>query len=222
MNMDNKRYRLLTAQEAKEIDINARRCFGISTLVLMENAGISVAEEAKKILTPKKGRVAIFCGRGNNGADGFVIARQLLACGIKSDVFLVGMIYELENEAKTNLDILLSLKVKIVETKKQVLHLIRNRISKYHLIIDALLGVGLKGQVRGIYQDLIDIMNSSKAYVLSVDVPSGLDTATGRALGCCVKADKTVTFVAKKRGMVIGEGPKYCGKIIVRSLGIPL
>jgi len=84
------------------------------------------------------------------------------------------------------------------------------------------LGVGLEGEVRGIFRDLIGIINSSKAYILSVDMPSGLDAATGKILGCCVQADKTVTFVAKKRGMVLGEGPKYCGKVVVKDLGIPL
>ena len=98
----------------------------------------------------------------------------------------------------------------------------KNKISKYNLIIDALLGVGLAGEVRGIFRDLIGIINLSKAYILSVDIPSGLDATTGKVLGCCVKADKTVTFVAKKRGMVLGEGPKFCGRVVVRDLGIPL
>ena len=213
--------KLLTAKEAKNIDIKAEETFGISTLLLMENAGRAVAEEVVKILRSKKS-VAIFCGKGNNGGDGFVAARQLLTHGIKSDIFLAGKIKDVKNEARTNLEILLKLKEKIIEVQEENLHLIKNKISKYDLIIDALLGVGLAGEVRDVYRDLIGIINTSKAYILSIDIPSGLDATKGKVLGCCVKADKTVTFVAKKRGMVLGEGPKYCGRVVVKDLGIPL
>jgi len=228
--------KLLTAESAKEIDIIARDSLGISTLVLMENAGRAVAEEAIEILSGKKRvavfcgntrsnrmlRCAVFCGKGNNGGDGFVTARHLLISGIHPDIFLAGRIEDVKNEARTNLEILLRLKQKIIEVKEDNLYLVKNKIIKYNLIIDALLGVGLQGAVRGIYRDLIGIINTAKASVLSVDVPSGLDANSGKILGCCVKADKTVTFVAKKRGMVAGEGPRYCGKVVVKDLGIPL
>lgn len=213
--------RWLTSQEAKAIDIKAKEVFGISTLILMENAGRSVAEEAVKILRHKKA-IAIFCGKGNNGGDGFVAARHLLAFGFKPDIFLCGRISEVENEARINLEILLRLKQKIIEVEEGNLYLVKNMIAEYNLIIDALLGVGLQGEVRGIYRDLIGIINTSKAYILSVDIPSGLDATTGKVLGCCVQADKTVTFVAPKRGMVLGAGPKYCGRIVVKDLGMPL
>jgi hydroxyethylthiazole kinase-like uncharacterized protein yjeF len=210
---------VLTSQEARAIDIKAKEIFGIAALVMMENAGRSVAEEALKVLNGKKS-VAIFCGKGSNGGDGFVAARHLLTQGTKPDVFLAGKITEAENEARTNLDIFLRLKQKIIEAEEENLHLLKTKVSRYALIIDALLGVGLKGRVRGIYADLIGIINSSNAYILSVDIPSGLDATTGKALGCCVTADKTVTFVAKKRGMVLGDGPKYCGKVIIEGIGI--
>jgi NAD(P)H-hydrate epimerase len=90
------------------------------------------------------------------------------------------------------------------------------------LIIDALLGVGLSGQVRGIYADLIRLINSSKAYILSVDIPSGLDATTGKILGTCIKADETVSFVKGKLGMVLSSGPKYSGKVIIADLGVPI
>lgn len=213
--------RLLTAKCAKEIDCRARDIFGISTLVLMENAGRCVAEEAVEMLRGKK-NVAIFCGRGNNGGDGFVAARHLLVAGVRPDIFLAGSSGGLDNEARLNLEILLRLKQKITEIEKENLDLMKNKISRYALIIDALLGVGLIGEVRGIYAELIGIINTSKAKVLSVDIPSGLDATTGRILGCCVKAHQTVTFVAKKRGMAFNQGPRVCGKIAVKDLGIPL
>lgn len=212
--------RIITAQKAKDLDIKAKEKFGISTLVLMENAGRCVAQEAIRVLRVKT-KIAIFCGKGNNGADGFVAARHLLVQGVKPDIFLAGNISDVENEARVNLDILLKLRQKITEVNEENLCLVKNKISQYDLIIDALLGVGLSGEVRGILRDLVRIINSSKAYILSVDIPSGLDARDGKVLGYCVRADKTVTFVAKKRGMVIGEGPKYCGRVVVKDLGIP-
>lgn len=214
--------RLITSQKAKEIDLKAKERCGISVLVLMENAGKAVAEEAMKVLKNQKEKVAIFCGKGNKGGDGFVAARHLLTYGIKPEVFLAGKISEVNNEAKINLEIFRKLKLKILEVSESNLNLVKREISKYELIIDALLGVGLSGEVRGIFRDLIESINSSRAFILAVDIPSGLDATTGRVLGCCVKADRTVTFVAKKRGMVIGDGPKYCGRVVVKDLGIPL
>jgi NAD(P)H-hydrate epimerase len=210
----------ITGQEAKALDIKAKEKFGISALVLMENAGRGVAQEVINILRGNR-RIAIFCGKGNNAGDGFVAVRHLLTHGIKSDIFLAGNISVVENEAKINLETLLKLKQKIIEVDEEKIPLVKNRISKYRLVIDALLGIGLSGEVRGIFRDLIGIINASRAHVLSVDIPSGLDATTGKVLGCCVKADKTVTFMAKKRGMVIAEGPRYCGRIVVKDLGTP-
>lgn len=215
--------KFLTAKQVKDIDIKARNIWGISTLVLMENAGRQVADETFRVIKGKqKAKIAVFCGKGNNGGDGFVAARHLLVKGISPDIFLAGRVYDVTNEARANLEILLKLKQRIIEVDGENLHSVKNKISKYDLIIDALLGVGLSGEVRGIYRDLIGIINISKAYILSVDIPSGLDATTGRILGCCVKADRTVTFVAKKRGMILDNGPKYCGRVIVKDLGIPL
>ena len=211
----------LTAAQAKAIDLKAKDALGISTLVLMENAGRAVADEARALLKSKK-RVVIFCGKGNNGGDGFVAARHLLSRGITPDIFLATKIKEIENEAKSNLGILLKLQQKVTEVNERNLALLRDKIRKYDLIIDALLGVGIAGQVRGVYKDLIEIINSSKVTILAVDIPSGLDATTGKVLGCCVKANTTITFIAKKRGMVMAAGPRVCGKILVADLGIPL
>jgi NAD(P)H-hydrate epimerase len=209
----------LTAQTATLLDCKAREKFAISTSVLMENAGCQVARHARTSYNGKK-KIAVFCGKGNNGGDGFVAARHFLAQGRRADVFLAGKISQVENEAKKNLEILRRLKQKIIEIDGS--GILKINFFAYGLIIDALLGVGLSGEVRGVYKGLINSMNASGAYILSVDIPSGLDATTGKILGCCVKADTTVTFVAKKRGMVIGDGPSHCGKIIVADLGIPL
>lgn len=213
--------KLLTAKAAKNIDLRAKELLGISVLALMENAGRAIAEEALKTRS-SRGRIALFCGKGNNGGDGFVAARHLLSKGVKPDIFLAGSIPEVKDEARINLEILLRLKQKITEIKREGLFLIKRKPFRYSLIIDALLGVGLTGKVRGVCAELIPMLNTLGAYILSVDIPSGLDATTGKIFGCCVKAHKTITFVARKRGMVFGEGPKYCGKVVVKDLGIPL
>ena len=178
--------------------------------------------DEKKAVKSAPSGAAIFCGRGNNGGDGFCAARHLLAGGFKPDVYLVGEMRDVENEARINLNILLRLKPKITEIKPGDLGLLKKKIGKFSLIIDALLGVGARGQIRPAYQQVIDRINASGIYVLSVDIPSGLDATTGRVLGRCIQADKTVTFVAKKRGMVYGGGEKYTGKVLVRTIGARL
>jgi NAD(P)H-hydrate epimerase len=217
-----KNFRALSVKQARAIDARAREQFGMPTLLLMENAGRAVAEEVLKGLRNRRGRIAVFCGKGNNGGDGFTAARHLSAQGKSVDIFLAGETGEARNEAKANLDILLKSGQKVTQVSEKNLRLVKNKISHYGLIIDALLGVGITGEVRRIYRDLIGIINSSRAYILSVDIPSGLDADTGEVLGICVRADKTVTFVAPKRGMLKGSGLKYCGKIVVKDLGVPL
>jgi len=209
--------RTLTAIAAREIDRKARNKFGISTLILMENAGSAVAREILKLYEPGM-NLAVFCGKGNNGGDGLVAARHLLTRKIKPEIFLSCDYSQVENEAKINLDILLKLKARITRLSERNLKTIK--ITKYHLIVDALLGVGISGKLRGIYPDLIKLINSSGARIISVDIPSGLDATGGQVLGSCVKADRTVTFVAEKRGMVTGSGPEYCGQVIVVDLGV--
>ena len=185
----------------------------------MENAGAAIARQAIE-MNPERERIAVFCGKGNNGGDGFVAARHLRAKGVRADVFLAGKSSQVEREAKTNLDILRALGGTVREIDPDSLSAIA--IEKYRLIIDALLGVGLSGPVRGIYQNIIELINASEARVLSVDIPSGLDATTGKVLGACIKADTTVTFVAAKLGMVTHEGPAHCGKVIVADLGAVL
>lgn len=212
---------LLSVRQAKEIDKKAREVLGISTLVLMENAGRAVAEELIR-MSHGQGKIAVFCGKGNNGGDGLVAARHLLLRGIKPDIFLSTDIGEVKNEARTNLDVILKLKQKIFEVRQSNLQSVQAKAMRYSLIVDALLGIGLSGEISGVFRDLIGIINMSKAKKLAVDIPSGLDADSGRVLGCCVTADTTVTFAACKKGMVRGGGPKYCGRIVVRDLGIPI
>jgi NAD(P)H-hydrate epimerase len=188
----------------------------------MENAGRAVADEAIR-MSGKKKSVAVFCGKGNNGGDGFVAARHLLTSGIKTDIFLLARLADLRDAAKINLDILLKLNQKVKEIDEEGLHRIKGRILRCGLVIDAIFGVGLTGEVRGVCRKAIDIINTSKGpAVLAVDIPSGLDATTGEILGSCVRADATVTFIAAKRGMTLKDGPRVCGHVVVRDLGFPL
>lgn len=211
--------RFFTAARSRQLDARASRTYGIPALILMENAGRQVAETALSMYRGAR-KIAVFCGRGNNGGDGFVAARHLLVRGMRPEIYLAGRMSDVRDEARVNLGILLKLRQKVIEVSPAVLPRIAAR--SYGLIIDALLGVGLAGEVRGIYKDLIALINGSAAPVLSVDIPSGLDATTGRARGCCVKADTTITFVAEKKAMATKSGRRLCGKIIVADIGAPL
>ncbi|MFA4988683.1 MAG: NAD(P)H-hydrate epimerase [Candidatus Omnitrophota bacterium] len=214
--------RLLTAEEAGELDRKAVSEFGMPVLLLMENAGRAVSDEALKWLRGRVLKTAVFCGSGNNGGDGLCAARHLVTHGIKPDIYLAGDAPCAKNEAGANLDILLRMKQKIIPLTPSRVISLRNRISAYGLIVDALLGVGIKGAPRYMYQKTIETINSSSAYILSVDIPSGMQADSGEIPGACIKADKTVTFVARKRCMALNPARKYCGRITVRSIGIAL
>lgn len=214
--------RIITAKQAKALDKKALAMFGIPTLLLMENAGRVVSDEVLKVLKNQQAKIAIFCGTGNNGGDGFCTARHLLAAGIKPDLYLVGKIDDVKNEASVNLNIFLKLKQRVREVNLGNVCFIKEKIKKYSLIIDALLGVGIRGRVRPVYQELINIVNSSGVIVISVDIPSGLDATTGKVLGSSIEADKTITFIAKKKGIISKVGKKYCGEVLVRNIGVPL
>jgi hydroxyethylthiazole kinase-like uncharacterized protein yjeF len=209
----------MTKDVARSIDRLARRELGMPTLVLMENAGRSIAEAALEMLK-NPGKVVIFCGKGNNAGDGFVAARHLLSQGVDIEVYLAAEYDTIKNEARVNLDILKALGLGINEVVDRKA-LDRIELTECSLIIDALFGVGLSGEIRGIYRDIISLVNNSKIPVLSIDIPSGLDADTGRVLGVCIEADKTVTFVSKKPGMTIGCGPACCGQIITCDIGFP-
>jgi len=209
----------LTVSQVRMLDKKAQEVYGVSALILMENAGRAVADEAAAL---KKKEIAVFCGKGNNGGDGLVCSRHLLAMGMKPDIFLAGEMSELKAEAKLNLGILLKLKHKIFEVNRRNIGSLKKKLARYDLIIDAVFGVGLKGAVEGFAAEIIELINHSGAYILSVDVPSGLDADTADAPGACIRANKTVTFVAVKHGMAGPKGPEYCGKVVVKGLGLPL
>jgi len=210
--------RSLSIKEAQSFDKFAQERLGIPSVVLMENAGRSVAEEALRMMRGKWGKgngkwgdgtIAVICGTGNNGGDGFVAARHLINSGIKVKVFVVGAKSKLKKDPKINLNILLKMGqgIKWVKSVKDL-----KGIEKCALIIDALFGIGLKAPVAGLYLETINYLNSTGIPILSVDVPSGFN------MGTAVRPTRTVTFVAVKKGMT----PANCGKIVVRDIGVYL
>ncbi len=203
--------RVLSVRQAQAFDKFAREKLGIPSIVLMENAGRSVAEACAG-----RGPIAVVCGTGNNGGDGFVAARHLLNSGRDVSLFVVGEKEKLKNDPQINFAILLKMKRKIkwVKMARDL-----KGLTEAGLIVDALFGLGLNAPVSGIQRMAIEAINSAKVPVLSVDVPSGLNADTGRMMGAAVRADRTVTFVAPKKGFYLADGPLCCGEIIVRDIG---
>lgn len=213
---------ILTAQQAAQVDKYAKERLGIQALVLMENAGRAVAEVALDLLGQVcNAHIAVFCGRGNNAGDGFVAARHLITQGQDVDVYLLARQVQVRNEAEINLNILKKLTNRIFEIGDSA-SLETINFKAYTLIIDALLGIGLKGEVGGLFKEAISLINKSGVRTVAVDIPSGLDATSGEVCGIAIRADTTVTFVARKQGFLRGQGPEYCGKIIVKDLGIPI
>ncbi len=196
---------------------------GVSPLVLMENAGRAVAEEVRRMfLKGTRKRVAIFAGLGNNGGDGFVTGRYLSNWGIKTDVFIMGKKEDIKNEAKVNFNILLNLNVDYFEIDAYSVWqgVAKKILLNYGLIVDAILGTGLKKPIRGLLAEIIIAVNQSGLPVLAVDIPTGMDGNTGEILGCAVKAKKTVTMGALKKGFLNPQSRGYSGEIEIADLGI--
>jgi hydroxyethylthiazole kinase-like uncharacterized protein yjeF len=200
---------------------------GIPGVVLMENAGRAAAMEALDLLTavpePAAG-VLIAAGKGNNGGDGFVIARHLINHGLPVEVVFLGDLssVSLTSDAGINLFVLMKMGLLIKELDERTsAGDLTPRLARRALIVDALLGTGATGTLRAPYDAVIDAINTSGRPVLAVDLPSGLDSDTGRTLGAAIRATRTVTFGLAKPGFYLAEGPEHCGKIVVADISIP-
>lgn len=217
--------RAVTREEIRDMDKRAIEEYGIPGVVLMENAGRRVAEEALEMLEDApEPRVAILCGKGNNGGDGFVAARYLYNRGVKVDVYLFTLMADVAfaHDPWTHLNTLvkMGLEIKEVLTAPDVRRILPE-LEDADLVIDGLLGTGLEGEVREPYRTAIEDINNCGVPVLSIDIPSGLDCNDGRVLGVAVRASKTVTFVLPKRGFARAKGPEHVGEVIVADIGMP-
>jgi hydroxyethylthiazole kinase-like uncharacterized protein yjeF len=203
--------KLYTAEEMSRADKGAQ-ALGIPGGVLMERAGAAMARVALEAYAP--GHALIVAGGGNNGGDGFVIARELHRSGVEVAVLATKDGYE--GDPKTNLGILRNLNVRLVEPDD-----LEAELGRADLVVDALLGTGFSGEVREKEARLIEKMNQSGAPVLAVDVPSGVDGATGEVHGAAVRADVTVCAHAAKVGCVVSPGREHAGEVVAVDIGIP-
>ncbi len=215
----------VTREEMRELDRRAIEDYGIPGIILMENAGRNVALEVLKMLKrPHEANVAILCGKGNNGGDGFVVGRHLYNNGVAVDVYLTTKISTMlsDGDAATNLKILLNMNISIKEicAEEEVVQILP-QLSKYTIIVDALFGTGLTGAVREPIKSLIEGVNVLNVPIVAVDIPSGLDCNTGEALGTAIKATKTVTLCCPKVGFFLNAGPSCVGELVTVDIGIP-
>jgi len=206
-------HHLYTGAQVRELDRFAIDSFGLSATVLMERAGAA----AFAYLThrwPKARSLAIVCGTGNNGGDGYVIARLAHEKGLMVKVYQVGDESHISGDALAALQRLQGADLTLEPFSSP-------DFSHTDVIIDALLGTGLKGEVSHHYRQAIEAVNQSGRGVLSLDIPSGLHADTGVALGCAIKATGTVTFIGMKQGLLTGQGSDYCGELVFANLSVP-
>jgi len=213
---------VVTAKEMQAIDRRAISELGIPSLVLMENAGVAVVKELEREFGELEGkRCLILVGRGNNGGDGLVAARHLLNRGAKVKVFLAAEERELSPDCKFNLDIFKKIQGEIHVLSQPVLSKLKINLALNDLVIDALLGTGFSGELKGMMPEVIEMVNECRTPVVSVDIPSGVDPTTGAVRGPGVRAALTVVLGWLKTGLVLYPGREYCGKIRVVDIGIP-
>lgn len=213
---------VVTATQMQRIDGRAIEDLGIPGVVLMERAGLMAYQHIRHFLAAKKElspHITILAGKGNNGGDGLVLARLLANKGYSQKTILLGLVEDLKGEAGINGRILknLNLHPLQVTSPEEILPLMEGST----LIIDALLGTGLKGEVRGLYREAIKAINNSLAPVISLDIPSGLDSDTGKVLGQAVQATMTITFALPKLGHFLYPGASFVGDLKVVEIGIP-
>ncbi len=211
--------KVASAAQMREMDRQTSDDYGVPSVVLMENAALRVVEEIERRWAPLLGkRVAVVCGKGNNGGDGLAIARHLATrFGVDVTAWLAADPEALAGDATANYNMArkFGLNVRRVEAA------LAPPLAHADLVVDALLGTGIKGAVTGLAADLVNDINDSGRPVVAVDLPSGLDADTGHVDGPCVRADLTITFALPKFGLLVFPGAEYVGELIVADIGMP-
>ncbi len=215
--------KVATAEQMQELDRKSIEVYRIPGIVLMENAGRAATEVILKTFPDlQKKKVAIVAGKGNNGGDGFVIARHLLNQGISAKVFLLTDPKSLRGDAETNYNIFHHMKGEVISVpSSKDYQKIKKGMEIFDLLIDGIFGTGLDAEVRGYYREVIDHLNTLQKPIVAIDIPSGLDANTGKPLGAAVRASLTVTFGLPKVGHLIYPGCDYVGTLKVVDIGIP-
>lgn len=213
---------VVSSQQMRTIDRAASTRYGIPPLLLMENAGRSVADFAETMLQRKKSAVAILCGYGNNGGDGFVVARHLANRGYAVDVVLVGERKPMSAEARINFEIIKKMKIKIQRLfRREQARALGRHFRGARLLIDAIFGIGVRGVLSPFYCEAIEQINKSGIPVLAVDIPSGLDADSGAAVSSAIRAQATVAMGLPKKGFLKPSARKYLGRVVVADISLP-
>ncbi len=209
--------KVVTATEMRQIDQDTIEGIGIPGIVLMETAGSEIVRAIERHY-PTVQRIGIFVGKGNNGGDGLVIARQLAHIGREVIIYLVSPADSFTKEARTNLDIAknLGLEIKEILTDTSTI-----KSLNCDLLVDAIFGTGLSGDVRAPITNVINAINELSIPILSIDLPSGLDADSGHPLGISVRADMTVTIGLPKRGLLLHPGAELAGDLEIVDIGFP-
>jgi hydroxyethylthiazole kinase-like uncharacterized protein yjeF len=215
--------RVLNATQMREADRRTSDDVGLPSIVLMENAGRQVVTAIEATFEDAVSlSYAVLCGKGQNGGDGFVVARTLLDRGVDVAVFLVGREAEVRGDARANLQILANLSVDVVEIADAgdwELH--GSAVLGADVVIDAMFGIGLKGPLSGLAESIVDDLNASDTPVVSIDIPSGLDASDAAIPGPAVEATLTVTFGAPKIPHILPPAEHHVGSLVVADIGIP-
>ncbi len=207
---------IVTAKEMAAMDNFAIRELHIPGIVLMENAGTGIVKTARSILKHFNNKnIHIYCGPGNNGGDGFVVARHLLNNGASVDIFVLSPREKISGDALINLDILEKTGHKISFIDKL------SETETPDLVVDAMLGTGVKGPLKGLYADCVNYINSLNCPVLAVDIPTGVHADTGEIDGPALKASFTATMALPKQGLLFSPGREHAGHLIVIDIGMP-
>ena len=211
-------HKIYTAAGAKQTDEHTIKIIGIPSLVLMERAAAGVTKRVLDVLKDdNKQPVICICGKGNNGADGLAVARQLSERGADVSVYLCNTIKksagdsdDIKSDFDIQLNICLNIGLKFLKTL---------RIPAGAIVVDSVFGNGLDREVGGIYKDVMAKINKSGAYVIATDIPSGINATTGRVMGSAVRADETVTFGTERTGHILYPGAEYTGRLTVENIG---
>lgn len=220
--------RVVSAEQMRQIEERAIHHYGIPSLLLMENAAWAVVEEIRSHF--RKGGAAnlsgqkavILVGKGNNGGDGLAVARHLVFQGMDVTVLLFAGLKELKGDAAINLRLFQGTTGKcfVIEGEKQH-RLTRLALAQADVVVDALYGIGMRGALPSLIEEYIHEVNCSPGWVISIDIPSGVEADTGKVYRTAIRARTTVTFGLPKWGLFLGEGPEYSGRVVVDPISIP-
>ncbi len=215
--------KVVTTAQIRSIEQRAIEEYGIPSIALMENAGNETARQIERIMgTLQHKKVSIFAGKGNNGGDGYVVARHLYNQGAKVKVFLVGRKEDVTGDALINLQIIMYMGIDVIEVANEGdWDKVKFAMNFTDCLVDALVGTGFAGQLSGHMAQVVESMNKTSKVVIAIDVPSGIDADSGQISGVAVQADHTITFSLPKQGLLLYPGASYAGDVTVADIGIP-